>query len=404
MNEGRDEKKRAHLGVALLTGAAGAATEFVAAGIGMPTDVALATSFGVVSGLCFLAFRIFSGGSVSEWPVEQLINSSTAAALEPQPGLSPAEASDKPAPSFAVQAPVFERLFERAAQSNASVTEETEAAAQDILSQLQRVDQSISRLLLYLQEANGRMLEIVARTEKGINDNRQVIAQYLDRRGGDVADSRSRLGEIEDFAKSLAATAESIRTIAQQSRMLSLNATIEASRAGEFGAGFTVVANEVKTLAKLSDSSAKEIGIGIGSLRKSIHESIVVLVETRLSNEKSELGDISSALGHLTEQTDQLVAFERDVLGKVRSESECIGDAILQLTGSIQFQDITRQRLEHLSKIFNLAQRHMQDVSATNGADAAACLPCVDGLASAVEDEGPSRPRREIAGAMIELF
>jgi len=57
------------------------------------------------------------------------------------------------------------------------VTDETEAATGNIMTHLRRVDQSISELLLYLQNANGRVLEVVARTEQGINDKRPVIAE-----------------------------------------------------------------------------------------------------------------------------------------------------------------------------------------------------------------------------------
>jgi len=404
MTGGRDGKRRARLGLALVTGGAAAGTNLIAAEIGLSTFIAMAASLGAISILAFLASGALLDRSAVEAPADNLELTSPALTTAPQERLSIPETQDKASPSFAVQASVFERLFERAAQSNASVTDETEAAAQDIMTQLQRVDRSVSALLNYLQEANGRVLEIVARTEKGINDNRRAIAEFLDRRSGDIFESQSHLVRIEDVTKSLAKSTQSIRTIARQSNMLALNATIEASRAGEFGAGFTVVANEVKTLAKLSDSSAEEIAMGIESLRKSVHNSVVLLVESRIESEKTELDHISSTIGDLTQQTEQLVAFERELLGKVQSESERIGDSIVQVIGSIQFQDVTRQRLDHLNKIFDLAQRHMQDVSATGAAESMACSPSLDCLASAVEEEGPSTARRRVNGAIIELF
>lgn len=86
--------------------------------------------------------------------------------------------------------------------------------------------------------------------------------------------------QVESKAKNIAHILEQIRAIADQTRMLGLNAAIEAARAGEHGRGFAVVADEVRKLSDYSKDTAGEI--------KTITEEINEIIDVmKVTSDKS---------------------------------------------------------------------------------------------------------------------
>jgi len=403
MDDGRKNKGRVRLYLALAAGAGAAGAEFTGFEIGLQPLVALVATFGATVGLSLLASHS-NWSTLNRDAVRPDASVQENVPLESTLDAENAGPSEKKCDKCAQQLPVFDRLLEKSSASNASVAEETENAARAIMTQLQSIDIAVTSLLEYMHSSYNNVVTVVARTEQGIKDNRSIIVDFLERRSGDILESEARLSKIEGMATSLASATKSIRAIAWQTNMLALNATIEASRAGEFGAGFAVVATEVKTLAKRSDEAAQDIVAGIESLREAIRESLVLEVKCRVKNEQTELGGVSSSIGELTLQTEKLTAYELEVLDRVQSESERIGDSVVQLIGSIQFQDVIRQRLEHLSKISDLARGQLRQVSEAMLSGLIENLPSTKDLASILEEEGPSPPRRQVNGAMVELF
>src|SRR4029077_15008864 len=80
---------------------------------------------------------------------------------------------------------------------------------------------------------------------KSVRDKVQMIAQTI----LDLSNQTQQVGEITSV----------VNTLAQQSKMLALNASIEAAKAGEAGKGFAVVATEVKNLAEQSEQSTTQV-------------------------------------------------------------------------------------------------------------------------------------------------
>ncbi|MFE1602373.1 methyl-accepting chemotaxis protein [Methylobacterium sp. ID0610] len=377
-----------------------------AAAIGLPTIGPTPSLIAVAAAGCTVAWFAATATRLSLRPPE--------ASAPPAPAAPPAAAAvAEPVPPPPPPPPeglirhfgVYDTLFERAHRDTASVTAETEAAAFRILESLRTVDGAMTDLLAFLEASgsNSRVIEIVDETDRQLVANRRLIADFLARRDRDVADCRTRLGEIEAATDHLTTAVEGIRGLAHRTNLLALNAAIEASRAGQFGAGFRIVASEVKHLSQESDQAAARINQGLATLRDSIRSNLVALVTQRIEGERAELSQISTAIAQLTENMERLVSHQRDTLVKVQNESTRISEPIIALIASIQFQDVTRQRLEHLETIFSAARENLG--SLTRAANANEPWPEPEPLAAAAMSDGPAPPRDPSSSANdIELF
>jgi methyl-accepting chemotaxis protein len=137
---------------------------------------------------------------------------------------------------------------------------------------------------------------------------------------------------------------------------------IEATRAGEAGRGFAVVASEVKQLSRDSDQAAVDIHRGITRLENAITIDMRTMVQRRLEAERQGLETISESISELSVNLDLLIGHQRDVLAKVQESSETIAHPIMALIGSIQFQDVTRQQLEHIAQGMEFIARHSEQL------------------------------------------
>ncbi|MHB8130009.1 MAG: methyl-accepting chemotaxis protein [Mobilitalea sp.] len=94
---------------------------------------------------------------------------------------------------------------------------------------------------------------------------------------------------LEDKSKSISKIIETINNIAQQTNLLSLNASIEAARAGEYGRGFTVVAEEIRRLADQSLKSVKEIEGLIKEIQMQTKKTVIIASEADSVVEEQEV-------------------------------------------------------------------------------------------------------------------
>jgi methyl-accepting chemotaxis protein len=163
-------------------------------------------------------------------------------------------------------------------------------------------------------------------------------------------------GAMEIIGGLVAALEESVQTIRKLSsstRVLSLNARIEAVHAGAAGKGFAIVASEVKALSQQCDQAAVAIGAGIGELKQAIESSLSSIVTERNRNEESGFALISDAVGELAVNLQKLMNHQGDTMNRVRQENENLSAPIMQMIGSIQFHDVVKQRLDALVQCFD---------------------------------------------------
>jgi methyl-accepting chemotaxis protein len=114
-----------------------------------------------------------------------------------------------------------------------------------------------------------------------------------------VAETAKKVKHLGESSQKISTVVELISAFASQTNMLALNASIEASRAGESGRGFAIVASEVRALAQRSAEATEEIRKLVSSIQAETNE---VVVGTQLVDEtRQSLNKITQASGKISE-------------------------------------------------------------------------------------------------------
>ncbi|WP_251989739.1 methyl-accepting chemotaxis protein [Stutzerimonas stutzeri] len=137
-----------------------------------------------------------------------------------------------------------------------------------------------------------------------VTATRQTIHQLSDR----LQESVGTVTRLAEEAASIGKVVDVIRSIAEQTNLLALNAAIEAARAGEAGRGFAVVADEVRNLAQRTQSSTQEIERMIGAIQSATEQSVHDMQQSSEFAARSQAmaDEADQALGLIAERVGQI--------------------------------------------------------------------------------------------------
>jgi methyl-accepting chemotaxis protein len=157
-----------------------------------------------------------------------------------------------------------------------------------------------------------------------------------------IESTAQKIQVLKNNSVNIGSVMEVIRTIAEQTNLLALNAAIEAARAGEQGRGFAVVADEVRSLAQKTRSSTEEI------------ESIIVQLQ-RAADEAHQAMNTSTAAARDTIDTASKVG---GALDKIRSNISVINDMNHQIaTASHQQSSVANEVSKNVTAIHALSEK-----------------------------------------------
>ncbi|MEE4162849.1 MAG: methyl-accepting chemotaxis protein [Woeseiaceae bacterium] len=165
--------------------------------------------------------------------------------------------------------------------------------------------------------------EAVRRTIDGMNTIRETIQ-----------DTSKRIKRLGESSQEIGNIVELINDIAEQTNILALNASIQASMAGEAGRGFAVVADEVQRLAERSTNATKQIEVLVSTIQADTKEAVVSMERSTTDVVGGALlaENAGAALDEIEQVSNQIASLVQNISGSARQQASAAADVTRRTT------------------------------------------------------------------------
>lgn len=174
-----------------------------------------------------------------------------------------------------------------------------------------------------IKNINEYSVMAVETAQRGLEESQNAVIRM-----GDLKEysnqTANEISQLNENSKEIEEIVVTIGSIAEQTNLLALNAAIEAARAGEAGRGFSVVADEIRTLAEGSAASSRQIEGLITNIQKEIANSVTAIQH---NNEEVDKGvevvtESAASFENILDQMNTIFVQIKDITGLISEVNE----------------------------------------------------------------------------------
>jgi twitching motility protein PilJ len=229
--------------------------------------------------------------------------------------------------------------------------------------------------------------DAVRRTIEGMNTIRETIQ-----------DTSKRIKRLGESSQEIGDIVELINDIADQTNILALNASIQASMAGEAGRGFAVVADEVQRLAERSANATKQIEVLVSTIQSDTNEAVVSMERSTTDVVGGALlaENAGAALEEIEQVSNQIASLVQNISSSSREQAEA-AKTVLQIVAQLkkisgETDASAATTTNFISKLSALASQLRESVS---GFVLPGGQPAAQSSASAAQDAAPQAVQQQ---------
>lgn len=276
------------------------------------------------------------------------------------------------------------------AESASNVAEQITAAVEDIsrgaasqaesmessVANTNQMGDSIDEITEKIEDLSNSANEMMSGAQRTVNTLHDLMGKNKDVMTS-MKDIHTQIRTTNDSVKSIAEASNMITAIAEQTHLLSLNASIEAARAGEYGKGFSVVATEIGNLSKQSKDAAVSIKEIVENLVAESQKNVEIIEElgksmqeqnTQLNTTKDDMDAVVENVNNVDNST-KVISKKIHLLNELKAG---FSDIITELSAISQQNAASTQEtnasMEELNATFSLisgAANDLRDMAET---------------------------------------
>ncbi|HAS6347873.1 TPA: HAMP domain-containing protein [Vibrio vulnificus] len=261
----------------------------------------------------------------------------------------------------------------QAAETLALKARDTQSEVREQQSQAQVAASAMTEMSASAQEVSvsaQQAADLSQSTSDSATQGSMVVreaTQSMQKLNEQIASAGDTVEQLRADSEQIGTVLDVIRSIAEQTNLLALNAAIEAARAGEQGRGFAVVADEVRSLASRTQESTEEIQTIIGSLQqraelanKAMHQSRqsaeqtaeqVHSAESALTSIAGYITQINDSIGQISTAANQQAIASDEVSVNVNNMSDISEKTLVQSSETTESAQAMKQLGEQVNRL-----------------------------------------------------